>query len=352
MSARTSGTFSVTPRLIIILIIVAIVGFIAFNAFYFVDQTEEAVVLTFGKYSRSVGPGLQFKIPFVEESYIVPTRIVQTMDFGFRPANTGVFGLGGNLNDAGQPVSYKNESTMLTGDLNIVDITWIIQYRITDPRQWLFNLDAKEKTIRDITQSVVNQQVGDRAILDILGTDRLSIESNATAMINSLFRKYNIGVFITNVQLKDIMPPAGAVKKSFDDVNVAFQDMNRLINEGQQNYNQQIPKASGEAQQMIQEAEGYAAERVNNAIGDVARFNSVLAVYRQSPRVTRERIYLETMQKIFSNSGDTDLIDKKLSNFLPLKYLGNRAPALAPAPEDTPQSLNPPSPPTTPGAQQ
>ena len=317
--AERSTRLTLTPRFIVVLILLAVAGFLAFNAVFLVDQTEESVVLTFGKYSRTEGPGLHFKIPFIEENYNVVTRIVQTMDFGFRPNNPGVFGIG----DSEQKTSYKSESTMLTGDLNIVDITWIIQYRITDPRQWLFNLDAKEKTIRDITQSVVNQLVGDRAILDILGTERLAIESKAIEKINALFRGYKIGVLVTNVQLKDIMPPSGSVKAAFEDVNVAFQDMNRLINEGQQTYNQEIPKAAGEAQQMIQVAEGYATERVNKAVGEVARFKDVLAEYRRAPQVTRERLYIETMQHVLSDSQDTELIDKKLTNFLPLKNIGS-----------------------------
>lgn len=327
MSERNVSAFGfdLSPKLIIGLVIVAVIGFGAFQSAYIVDQTEEAVVLTFGKYSRTEGPGMKFKIPLVEENFNIPTKQVQKMDFGFR-----MDGQGGDIfAQSAMRTSYKDESTMLTGDLNIVDITWIIQYRITDARAWLFNLDAdsREKTIRDISQSVVSQLVGDRAILDVLGNERQSIEAKATEMINELFTSYGIGVLVTGTQLKDIFPPEGSVKAAFDDVNVAFQDMNRLINEGREKYNKQIPQAAGEAQQQIQIAEGYATERVNKATGDVARFKAVLTEYRRSPEVTRNRLYLEMIEDVFKGQEGTDLVDKKLGSFLPLKTLGTTKPA-------------------------
>jgi membrane protease subunit HflK len=312
--------FDFSPKFVIVLIVLAVLGYGAFQSVYIVDQTEEAVVLTFGKYSRTEGPGMRFKIPLVEENYNIPTKQVQKMDFGFRMEGQG----GDIFAQDSVKTNFKDESTMLTGDLNIVDITWIIQYRITDPRAWLFNLDAnsREKTIRDIAQSAVSQLVGDRAILDVLGNERQSIEAKATEMINDLFASYGIGVMVTGTQLKDIFPPEGTVKAAFDDVNVAFQDMNRLINEGREKYNKQIPQAAGEAQQAIQVAEGYATERVNKAQGDVARFKAVLGEYRRSPDVTRNRLYLEMVEDVFKGQEGTDLVDKKLSSFLPVKNLG------------------------------
>ena len=329
MSERpVSGSgFDFSPKLIVLLVVVAVLAFAAFQSIYIVDQTEEAVILTFGKYTRTEGPGMQFKIPFVEQNYNVPTKIVQKMDFGFR-----MDGQGGDLfAQDSTKTSFKDESTMLTGDLNIVDITWIIQYRITDPKAWLFNLDSKEKTIRDISQSMVSQLVGDRAILDVLGNERQSIEAKATEMINERFASYGIGVLVTGTQLKDIFPPEGTVKAAFDDVNVAFQDMNKLINQGRETYNKRIPQAAGEAQQTIQVAEGYATERVNKAQGDVARFKAVLAEYRRSPEVTRNRLYLEMAEDVFKAQEGTDLVDKKLSNFLPLKTLGAVKSAITPS---------------------
>ena len=210
---------------------------------------------------------------------------------------------------------------MLTGDLNIVDVEWIIQYRIVDPKQWLFGVMEKNQTIRDISRSVINTLVGDRAILDIMGADRSAIENSALEMMNENFRQLGLGINVITVKLQNIIPPSG-VQDAFEDVNKAIQDMNRFINEGKEAYNSEIPKAQGEADRRIQVAEGYAAERVNMAKGDVARFNSVYDEYRRSPKVTKDRIYLETMNEIFGSDTKPVLIDGKLDNVLPVKNLG------------------------------
>jgi len=283
------------------------------TSFFVVDQTENAVITRFGKYRETVAPGLHFKLPFgIDKSYNVPTKTIQTEQFGFRTVKGGV------------QTTYENnmtgESTMLTGDLNIVDVEWIIQFRIDDPRAWLFNVheNVRTSTIRDVSRSVINTLVGDRAILDVMGPERTAIESNAVTMMNAKLDEFGLGVRVTTVQLQNIVPPAG-VQSAFEDVNKAIQDMNRLINEGKEAYNTEIPKAAGQANQMLQVAEGYATERVNEAQGDVARFNAVYAEYRKAPEVTRKRLYLETMESLFSEDTGTTLVDKKLDNFLPLK---------------------------------
>ncbi|MBR5866373.1 MAG: FtsH protease activity modulator HflK, partial [Spirochaetaceae bacterium] len=191
------------------------------------------------------------------------------------------------------------ESTMLTGDLNIVDVEWIIQYRIVDPAAWQFNVKDRTKTIRDISQSVINTLVGDRAILDVMGNERSSIESQALDLMNENFRQLGLGINVLTVRLQNIVPPT-AVQTAFEDVNMAIQDMNRFINEGKEAYNSEIPRAQGNADRQIQVAQGYAVERVNKALGDVARFNSVYEEYRKAPSVTRKRLYIETMEEIFS----------------------------------------------------
>ncbi len=292
---------------------------LAFTGFFVVDQTEDAVVTRFGRYRTTVGPGLHFKIPLgIDRSYNVPSKAIQTEQFGFRTVR------GGSTN------VYENnltrESTMLTGDLNIVDVEWIIQYRINDPRAWLFNVheDVRRSTIRDVSQSVINTLVGDRAILDVIGPERPAIENASIAMMNDQLREFGLGVTVINVQLQNIVPPSG-VQEAFEDVNKAIQDMNRLINEGKEAYNAEIPKAAGEAEKLVQVARGYAAERVNRAQGDVARFNSVFAEYRKAPDVTRRRLYLETIEALFSSERGTTLVDKKLENFLPLKTLDKGA---------------------------
>lgn len=303
------------PKLMVVVVVVIALLALVLSSFFVVDQTEQSVVLLLGRYNRIVGPGLHFKLPLgIEKSYNVPTQKIQNMTFGFRTEKAGI-------NTVYSSGDYPNESIMLTGDLNIVDVEWIIQYRITDARAWLFNVLYREKTIRDISQSIINSLVGDRAILDVIGPDRPSIETQAQDKMNERFKAYGLGITVTTVKLKNIVPPKGEVQNAFEDVNKAIQDMNRLINEGKEQYNREIPKAQGEAEKMVQVAQGYATERVNEAKGDVARFLSVLKEYKKNREVTKSRLYIETIEKIFAEDKGTDLIDKDLTNFIPLKTL-------------------------------
>ncbi|MCL2480738.1 MAG: FtsH protease activity modulator HflK [Spirochaetaceae bacterium] len=299
------------PKVVVTFIVVLLIGFIGISTFYMVDQTERAVILRFGKFNRISEPGLHIKIPFgIERNYNVPTQVVQTMSFDFKSENL-----------QRSRTNNARESLMLTGDLNIMNVEWIIQYRISDPSAWLFNVESKESTIWDISQSIINMLIGDRGIFDIMGKERDAIEVNARELLNAKFNDYSLGINVTTVRLQSIVPPAGAVWDSFEDVNKAQQDMNRLINEGKEAYNKEIPRARGEAERVIQEARGYAAERENRAIGDVARFNSVYNEYRNNRSVTRTRLYIETIEEIFGNKDETDLIDKSLKNFIPFKGL-------------------------------
>lgn len=303
----------VGPKLILTIIILVVVAIAGFTSFYVVDETEQAVITRLGKYTTTTGPGLHWKLPFgLEKNYNVPVKIVQMEQFGFKTVK------------AGRNNEYKNnissESTMLTGDLNIVNVEWIIQYKIENPRQWLFGVYEKENTIRDISRSVINTLVGDRAILDVMGKERSTIEELGLEMMNENFLQLGLGINVTAVKLQNIVPPEG-VQEAYEDVNKATQDMNRFINEGQEAYNAEIPKAQGEADKQIQQAEGYAAERVNRAEGDVARYNAVYEEYKKSPKVTKERIYLETMDEIFGGETKPTIIDSELENLVPIKNL-------------------------------
>ncbi len=301
------------PVIVIVVIAVAVIVFLS-TSFIVVDQTENAVITTLGKYSKTLGAGLHYKLPFgLQKSYIVKSKVIQTETFGFRTVKSGA-------TTQYSDEKFPNESTMLTGDLNIVDVEWIIQYRITDPRAWLFNVSDRQKTIRDISQSVLNSLVGDRLILGVIGPDRQTIQDQAVIMMNDIFSKYELGIVITQVQLQNIVPPAG-VQDAFEDVNKAIQDMNRLINEGKEAYNSEIPKVKGQADQILEIAQGYSTERVNKAKGDVARFVSVLDEYRKSPDVTRKRLYYEMVDAVFAGSKDVELLDKSFTNLLPLKIL-------------------------------
>ena len=211
---------------------------------------------------------------------------------------------------------------MLTGDLNIINVEWTVQYRIIDPKAWLFNVEASERlyTIRDVSAAVVNSLIGDRAILEIMGSERDKIQFSAKELMNEKYKQLGLGISVSSVQLQNVIPPE-EVQQAFEDVNIAIQDMNRMINEGKEAYNKEIPKAKGEADKLIQEARGYAAERVNKAEGDTARFNAVYTEYVKAPDITKRRLYLETLDAIFSRTDKVLFVDKNLKNFLPLKNI-------------------------------
>lgn len=307
-----SGLFNQGIILLVIagIVILTLLG----TSFYIIDQTEEGVVTRLGKYIATTGPGLHFKLPLgIDKHYVVNVKAVQTEQFGFRTLKSGV-----SLVYANQ----TGESTMLTGDLNIVEVEWIIQYRIADSKAWTFNVLERTSTIRDVSRSAINMLVGDRAIMDIMGPERSAIETAGAEFMNETFRGYGLGIDVIAVKLQNIDPPAG-VQEAFDDVNKAEQDMNRLINEGQQAYNAEIPRAKGEAERHLLEAQGYATERVNNANGEVARFNLVYEEYRKAPEVTRQRLYYEMVEKVFKDDKETTIIDRNFNNFLPLKDLGS-----------------------------
>lgn len=309
--------FNLSPKIIIGVLIALIVLAALATSFFVVDQSEQAVVMRFGRYRRTVGAGLQFKMPFgIETNINLPTQKVQTLTFGYRSSD--------NLGSLVGARQYEEESTMLTGDLNIVDVEWIVQYRISDPKAYLFSVKDKETTIRDISQSIMNQLVGDLPILTVMTSQRSQIEYEAQQEMQKIFDRYGFGLEIVTVKLQNIVPPKGDVQDAFEDVNKAIQDMNRLINEGKQYYNQEIPSARGEAEKIIAEAKGYASERVNKAKGDSARFDSMRNAYMTDPEITSTRLYLETMEDILSGDGDLTIIDSSLDNFLPIKEIGGR----------------------------
>ena len=312
---RVPGNFS--PRAVGLMLAAVLVVIVVLSSFYVVDARERGIVLRFGRYvGRPSPPGLHLKLPFgVDRVFNVQTEVPHKLEFGFRTEEAGV-------RSVFSTQDFPEESVMLTGDLNIVDLEWSIQYRILEPNKWLFNIVDGERTIRDISQSVFNRLVGDRAILDVMGDERPVIQLLAQDEMNALFDNYNIGVRVVAVQLQDVVPPRGAVQNAFEDVNKAIQDRNRLINEGKEAYNKDIPRARGDADRLIAEAQGYSAERLNRASGDVARYLQLYEEYEKSPEVTRTRLYYEMFEEVFKDDEGTDLIDKNLTNFIPLKQLG------------------------------
>lgn len=308
--------FTIRPRVVIlVLLVLLVVGTVATSVFV-VDEFERAVVLRLGRFHRIVTPGLNTKWPFgLEQNFNVNTEEQRNLEFGFRTQQAGV-----QTTFTGE--DFPNESIMLTGDLNIVDVEWTVQYRVVDPRAWLFNVEFREQTLTDIARSVMNALVGDRSVQEVISDQRLPMQTLAREQMNAIFQSYGLGVEITGVFFRNTLPPAGPVQDAFEDVNAAIQDLNRLVNEAREEYNSAIPRAQGDAEQLVQQAQGYATERVNRARGDVARFQSVLAEYQRDPETTRQRLYFEMIEETLAQRDNQTLIDRSLENVVPLLNLG------------------------------
>lgn len=275
-------------------------------------STEEVGVITrFGKYVRQVEPGLNFKIPFAEAVYKVPVERQQKLEFGFRTTKAGI-----NSQYSESPVT-KDESLMLTGDLNLAEVKWVVQYRVDDAYKNLFKVRNPESTLRLISEAGMRQIVGDRTVNEVLTVGRTEIANKLQLLIQEICREYSMGIKIEQVVLQDVNPPE-PVKAAFNAVNEAQQEKETLINQAKSEYNKVIPKARGQADETIQQARGYAAERVNNAEGEAARFTALYNEYVKAPEVTKRRIYLETMSNVIPKIGNVVITDQKGNNVLPL----------------------------------
>lgn len=275
-------------------------------------STEEVGVITrFGKYVRQVEPGLNFKIPFAETVYKVPVERQQKLEFGFRTIKAGI--------DSKYRVTprTKDESLMLTGDLNLAEVKWVVQYRVDDAYKNLFKVRNPESTLRLISEAGMRQIVGDRTVNEVLTVGRTEIANKLQLLIQKVCREYSMGIKIEQVVLQDVNPPE-PVKAAFNAVNEAQQEKETLINQAKSEYNKVIPKARGQADETIQQAKGYAAERVNNAEGEAARFTALYNEYVKAPEVTKRRIYLETMSDVIPKIGNVVITDQKGNNVLPL----------------------------------
>ena len=298
-------------------VVAILLGLVAMTSFYQVQQEEEAVVMRFGKYIKTVKPGLQFKLPLgidTVESIAVLRQLKQ--EFGFATPGATY---------AGQSSSYderEQEKQMVTGDLNAALVEWVIQYRIEDPKEYLFNVKDADNTLRDASESVMREVVGDRTVDEVITVGRQEIEAECLAKLQALVNKYAMGININQVQLKNVNPPE-AVQASFNEVNQAQQEREKAVNVANGQYNKEVPRASGEAEQTISEAEGYATERVNEAEGDAGRFTALYTEYQKAPEVTKRRIYLETLQEVVPQLGKKIVIDEDASQILPLLQLGS-----------------------------
>jgi membrane protease subunit HflK len=301
--------------LIVIVVVIAII--LAYTAFYTIAPGHQGVILRFGKYSSMGLPGLHFKIPFgIDMVFKVHTEQVDTETFGFKSISPGI------RTKYEKSAATERESLMLTGDLNVIDVEWIIQFRREDPRKYLFNVQDPIMTIRDISESVNRRIVGNRSF-DYVLQNREEVNRMAQEELQKILDEYETGVRVVNVRLQNVVPP-DPVKGAFNEVNEAQQEKERLINEAQETYNREIPKAKGEAERTINGARGFALERVNHAMGDVARFSAVLKEYRNTKEVTKQRLYLEAYQTILPNAKEIYIIDSEQKGLLPLLQLNQQ----------------------------
>jgi len=276
-----------------------------------VGPEEEGVVVQLGEYNRTVQPGLNFIVPFgFEKMFKIPVQRQLKQEFGFRTAKSG-------QRSEYVKTGYSDESMMLTGDLNLTDVEWVVQYRITDSFKYLFKVRNADKTLRDMAEAAMRKIVGDRTVNEVLTVGRQEVASSVEVLLQKMCDDYENGIRIDQVVLQDVNPPE-PVKPSFNAVNEAQQERETLINQAEAEYNRVIPRARGEAEETVQLAEAYALNRVNRAKGEAERFNSLYEVYIQSPEVTKQRIYLETMERIMPKIGNKIIVDDKGNSVLPL----------------------------------
>ncbi len=306
---RLPGAALAAPLL---LVVVALV--MAFTTWFQVDSDSVGVVTRFGRLDRVAEPGIHWKWPAgIESVTSVATRHVHKMEFGFRTASVGE-------RTRYESRDYPDESLMLTGDLNAAEVEWIVQYRIADPVKFRFRVNDPESTLRDLSQAVMSQVVGDHSVLEVLTEGRREVNAAVQDELQKLVDQYEIGLTIETVQLQNVDPPS-AVRASFNDVNQAEQERARTINEARQEYNKALPLALGEAQKQIQQAEGYAIDRTNRATGETQRFLALLAEYEKAPDVTRRRLWLESMGEILPKLGRRIVVDDDLKSLVPLLSL-------------------------------
>jgi membrane protease subunit HflK len=284
--------------------------------FFQVRPEEVGVITRFGKYIRTEESGLHLKLPVLERLYKVAVERQHKEEFGFRTLSSGI-------RSEYTKSGTSDESLMLTGDLNLADVEWVVQYRIDDPYKYLFKVREPVTTMRDISEAIMRQIVGDRTVNEVLTVGRAEISNIVQIEIQKLCTEYLLGIKIEQVILQDVNPP-DPVKDAFNAVNQAQQEKETLINQARSEYNKIIPRARGQAEETIQKAEGYATERVNNALGEATRFNAFYREYIKAPGVTRQRLYLETMQSVLPRLGNKIITDEAGNNVLPLLQMQMR----------------------------
>ena len=316
------------PRRVLAGVLAALLLVGVFSSFYQVPASAVGVVQRFGRYLDTTNPGLNFKLPFgIDEVTQVEVRRQLKLEFGY--------GSRGATNEYQSNPNYEEmelEKNMVTGDLNAAVVEWVVQFHIADARDFVFNFHEPQATLRDLSESVMREVVGDRSIDEVLTVGRQEIEVKALERLQSIVTTLDMGVHVDQVQLGNVNPPA-EVKDSFDEVNRAQQEKESSINQANGEYNRVIPEARGKAEQSISQAEGYATRRVNEAEGDANRFTALMTEYQKAPEVTKRRIYLETLGEVLPAIPGKIIVDERVPQFLPLMHLQqNNRPATPKAP--------------------
>ena len=328
-SAIQKGLPTGKIKTVLSVFIVLLIVFTGYTSLYTVPSDSVAVVLRFGKFEVIKPSGLHFKVPLgIDQVNIVPTKRQLKQEFGF--STPGATDPDQNITPNRVYMSDKSkvdllsnqigETQMVTGDLNTALVEWVVQYRIANPKYYLFEVRDPAGTLRYVSESVMREVVGDRTVDEVITIGRQEIEVEALSKMQALSTKYVMGIRIDQVQLKNINPPQ-AEQASFNKVNQAQQEKEKLINEARREYNRVIPLAEGERDQRIREADGYRLKRINEAEGNALRFNALFAEYIKAPEVTRRRLYLETMQKVMPQISNKIIIDSKAQSVLPLLNL-------------------------------
>ncbi len=289
----------------LVLGILAIVWLLTAGPFYIVGPEQEGVILTFGRYTATVGPGFHFKFPWpIQTVQKPPVNVVQRIEIGYRTVpNSDPQRYRGFADDP----EMLTEAQMLTGDENIINVSAIVQYRISDARAYLFNVRDTEGTLRDIAEASIRQVIGDNAIDAVLTTGKLDLQLRIQSEVQQLTDLYGMGVNIVAVQLKDVQPP-DQVFFAFKDVATAREDMQAYLNEAESYRNQVLPEARADSVTMVNEALGYATVRINRALGDAYSFTAVAEEYRKNPQTTAVRLHLETLETVLAEI-DLTIVD-------------------------------------------
>jgi len=286
---------------------IVVILFTLLFGFRTIPANSVGVKTRFGAYHDLVNPGLTYAIPYVNEILIVPTQRLLKLEFGFTSPNaTNIY--------QGDREPGETE-TMITGDLNTALVPWVVQYRITDPKLYLFGAREPEQTLRDLSESVMREVIGDRTVDEVLTIGRHDIETSTLKRLADLCSQYGLGIQIQQVQLATVRPPP-VVQAAFNEVNQAQQEKQTAINQAWAVYNDAVPNARGQAKEREKQAEAYAFRRVNEARGQAQKFSLLLAEYRKAPEITRRRLYLEAMQAILPGLQKKIIIDDSLKNIL------------------------------------